>query len=138
MSLLEEFADRLRSETDLEVHGAFNEAAARKDVRRDSAYVLMLQDDSRPSEVIGVVRQVADVVIGVLFRVRNRRDDRGEAGLAEIEVAREKVFRALLGWQPASGWGPVSHGSGRAQPPQRDAEQWWLDAFNVEVFREQA
>ncbi len=137
MTLTSEFADRLRANTDLEVHGAFSGALARKEVRRDSAWVLLLQDDSRPSEVVGCVRQVADVIVGVLLRVRNRRDDRGEAGLGEIEAAREQVFAALLGWTPASAFGEVTHREGRAQPPQQDAEQWWLDTWRLQLLRAQ-
>lgn len=135
MALLEEFADRLRLETDLEVHGAYTESAARKAVRRDAAFLLLLSDDSRPSEVVGAVRQIVDVEVGVLIRVQNRRDSRGEAGLSEVEDARAKVFGALLGWVPASAFGPVEHRRGRAQPPERDQEQWWLDSFHVEQLR---
>ncbi len=137
MTLLEEFAARLRSETDLDVRGAFDRAAAQKELRRDSAFVLLLEDDSRPSEVVGHVRQVADVIVGVLLGVRNRRDDRGESGLTEIEAAREQVFRALLGWTPASAFCEVTHRGGRAQPAQRDGEQWWIDTWHVEILREQ-
>ena len=137
--LLADFAARLRSETDLEVRGAADvERALATALLRDEAYVLPVSDDSRPSETLGPARQVADVLVGVLVRVRNRRDDSGEAGLVEIDTAREKVFSALLGWTPPSAWGPVTHRRGRVQAAPQDGEQWWIDVFHCEVFREEA
>ncbi len=137
MTLVSEFAARLRARTDLEVRGALSEAAAQRSARRDSAWVFLLADDSRPSDVVGLVRQVVDVEIGVLLRARNRRDDRGEGAATEIEAARSEVRRAVLGWQPDSAWGRVEHRRGRLQPAARKEEQWWLDVWHVTELREQ-
>ncbi|MXW01573.1 MAG: hypothetical protein F4X59_17435 [Holophagales bacterium] len=147
--LLKALADHVKTTLDadsgerIDVSGAFSQAA-KLELKRDRVLLMPLEDRSRPSTVMDLVRQPSDFGFGVLYRVRNRRDDL--AGLVEIEALRKRVFAALLGWPDTADavpdtdpevFGVVEHRRGRVQLPESDREQCWLDQFTVSVIRTQ-
>ncbi len=133
-----EWIERLRSETDLEVKGAAELAAAKADQQRDVAFVAPLDEAalSQP-DAIGTVRQMVRAGVAVTLAVTNRRDRRGEAAVSEIEGARESVRRALLGWTPPSASGPAGFRRGRLVQ-LAGSTAWWQDEYEADELVSQA
>lgn len=123
--------DRLRARTGLEVAGAAELAAVQADQQRDGAFVFYQSDSAADNTLDNAVRQTRRIGIGVALAVSNRRR-RGAEGVVELETAREQVFRALLGWQPADAVAPVTFRSGRLVGFSKHT-LWWVDEF---VFTE--
>lgn len=123
---------RLRVETRLEVAGAAELAAAQADQHRDGAFVFYSADRAADNALDNAVRQLRRTTVGVALAVSNQRR-RGAAAVTELEAARDQVFTALLGWQPADAVTPVVFRSGRLVGFGKPT-LWWLDEFEVQTF----
>lgn len=122
---------RLSSVTLLKkVSGAadFATAAASRPLAIPAAYVLPLDEQSRPSEVDGFVLQEVRAAFGVALAVANVADAKGEAAVVSLDPLRQSVRATLLGWEPAAGCLPFEFGGGSLLG-FRDGVLWWQDIY---------
>ena len=128
--MLNAWVQRLKEQTNFDVKGAAELAAARQDQKRDGLYVILADDRAGENQLLNGVRQQRTIGVSVVLAIRNRRDRRGEAALTEIEAARGQVMQALIGWQPSTETGPVIYRSGRLVA-LAETTVWWQDEFEV-------
>ena len=122
-----------RGELAIDVRGAAGLAAAQEGHRRDAIYVVPLSDTARPSEIIGVPRQVAASRVAVIVAVTNARDPRGAEAATELERVRDMVRAALLGWKGGGAWTPASFRAGRLLHFAGNTI-WWQDEYEADVL----
>ncbi len=127
-----EIISRLKDQTNLEVSGAAELAAAQADRQRDGAFVFYQSESAGENALDNAVRQVRRIIIGVALAVSNARR-RGAEGVDGVESARAAVMRALVGWTPPDAIQPVTFTSGRLVGFSK-ATLWWLDEFTVTEF----
>ncbi len=125
-----DWIERLRSNTDLAVQGAADLAAAQAEHRRDTAYVLLADEQAASFTSINAIRQEVTVGVGVVLAVRNQRDRLGAAATSELETARDQVRAALLGWTPPGAATPTEYRRGRLLSFV-SATIWWQDEYQV-------
>jgi hypothetical protein len=130
---LADWVERLRSQTDLVVHGVYTPAAARSSSAHDAAFVTYFADEAQPSTVIGPPRQEHTVAISVLLRVPVRQA--GGESVSGLEAARDQVDAALLGWTPPGATGPVTHRNGKAMDREDEGVEWWRDIYQAPQLR---
>ncbi len=124
--------DRLRERVDgLDAHGAAEFGAIASDHRRDAMYVIPLGETAAAPASADEARQIGRARVGVVFGVSHARP-RGGGAVTEIEDARERAQRALIGWTPPGAWGPARLLSGRLLSMQ-ETTLWWQDEYEVEV-----
>ena len=127
---ISEWIERLKTDTDIEVHGAAELAAAEAERRRNGAFVIYLDDRAGGNALANGVRQLRTVGIGVVLAITNLRGKRGDAGIEEIEPVRERVINALVGWQPRTAASQVIFRGGQLMTFSRGT-LWWQDEFEV-------
>ena len=121
--------NRLQDQTDgILVKGAVELEAAQAEQKQDTLYVLPLDSNASGNALENAVRQQVTEGIAVVIAVTNRRDRRGEAGLDEIEVRRNEVRAALLGWPPTDDGDPLIYRRGRLLA-LADKTVWWQDEY---------
>ncbi len=130
---LQAWIDRLGEQTDLEIKGAAELAAAQRDNRRDCTYVLPGSERALPSDLANDIRQLRLITVSVVLAVDNKRPDRGTDGVSELEVSRAKIQTALLGWEPEWALGPVSFVQGRLAEFESQ-RIWWQEEWEVKVL----
>lgn len=131
---LADWVERLRSQTDLAIHGVYTKAEAQSSAGYGAAFVTYFADEAQPSTVIGPPRQEHVVAISVLLRAPIRQGADGES-VSGLEAAREQVDAALLGWTPPGATGPVTHRSGKALDREDDGVEWWRDVYQAPHLR---
>lgn len=95
------WVERLKGQVEgLSIRGAADLAAARDDHKRDALYVYPIAEDAGANVADRGAMQRHTVRNAVLIALTNRREQRGESGLTEIERRREEVKSALAGWRP--------------------------------------
>ena len=124
--------EKLRADTDIEISGAAELAAAQADRQRDGAFVFYQSESAGDNALDNAVRQQRRITVGVALAVSNARR-RGADGVTGIEAARRKVMDALVGWWPAGAIAPVTFAGGRLVGFTK-ATLWWLDEFTVSEF----
>lgn len=131
---LADWVERLRSQTELAVHGVYTTAAVQSSAAQDAAFLAYFADEAQPSTVIGPPRQEHVVAISVLLRVPVRQEDDSES-VSGLEAVRDQVDAALLGWTPPGATGPVTHRSGKALDRQDEGVEWWRDIYQAPQLR---
>ena len=94
-------------------------------------YVLPVDSQAAGNALENAVRQQLTEGIAVVLASTNRRDGRGAAGLAEIDMRREAVRAALLGWAPSAEATPLTYRRGRLLT-LTDRTIWWQDEFETQ------
>ena len=118
MMRLAHWVERLNAETTVfqDIKDVAALAAAEDEQRRDTAFVLYVDEHADDNTLTGTVRQRCTVRVAIVLAISNRRDARGAAALDEIETARGgdgraarlgAARRAWPGHLPAR-WGAVS------------------------------
>ena len=120
---------------ELRAKGAADLAAAQADQQCDTAYVMYLAETPGPNRLgeRAQVMQRVVVTVAVILALTNRRDRRGEAGVAEAERVRAAVRARLLGWQPAGATDPVTYAGGRFLF-LGDRTIWWQDDYQTAIW----
>lgn len=131
---LADWVARLRSRTDLAVHGVYTTTAAQSSAAQDAAFLAYFADEAQPSTVIGPPRQGHVVAISVLLRVPVRQEDDSES-VSGLEAVRDQLDAALLGWTPPGATGPVTHRSGKALDRQDEGVEWWREIYQAPQLR---
>ncbi len=131
---LADWVARLRSRTDMAVHGVYTKAAVQSSADHDAAFLTYFADEAQPSTVIGPPRQEHVVAISVLLRAPVRREADSES-VSGLEAVRDQVDAALLGWTPPGATGPVTHRSGRVLDREDEGVEWWRDIYQAPQLR---
>ncbi len=138
MSVLCAIIERLADRIDVRVCGAAELAAL--GTRRDkgpatsAVYVVPLEEQAPASDgVIGPARALVRAGYGVVVRVVNRRDRRGEAATEDVEALRDLVRAAIYGWEPDGASAPLLFRRGALLDAGR-GEVWWQDEYETEVL----
>ena len=119
----------------LDVGGAAEYFAARESLKRWPAAFVLPAKDTSAANVFATeeIDQRVTARYGVIIAVRNLRDAKGEAAMADLTPIRHAVWDQLLGWIPASGFSPCTYGGGRLLDLDEDAQVlWWADEFDTD------
>ena len=132
---IQEWIARLRAETDYEIRGVADFLTAAEEHRRDTVYLMYASDRAQPSDVIGPVRQSCNTVVDAALAVTNKRSRRGQEAVDEVELVRDRVRAALVGWEPPTSAGPIQYQRGRLVRFDRERGViWWVDSFELPDF----
>ena len=77
-------------------------------------------------------RQMITVRMAIIIAVTNFRDGRGAGGMDEIEVIRQQVQTALLGWQPAGAACGAWFEGGQMMGADKKAVAWWQEIWRLQ------
>lgn len=119
----------------MDIGGAVEYFAAREALKRwPAAFVLPAKDTAAPNAFAdGALDQQVVARYGVILAVRNLRDAKGEAAMADLTPLRQAVWTQLLGWVPAAGFSPCTYGGGRLLDLDEAAQVlWWVDEFDTD------
>ena len=111
----------------VDVKGSAALAAAladHKKIQRDTVYVLPESEDAEENIEPVAVRQRCAVGITLALAVKNRRDQRGEAGLEEMDGLHQRVRKILLGWVPPGMVGGMEYRRGRLLTFTEEVSVW--------------
>ncbi|MCY3566675.1 MAG: hypothetical protein OXH27_10895 [Gammaproteobacteria bacterium] len=124
--------ERLKASSglDIDARGAASLARAQAGHGRDTVYVVPLSENAPPSGVTGLTRQRATVRVAAVIAVSNLRDESGAAAATELELVRDAVRAAWLGWQPEGAGQPAEYRSGRLLT-FADRTVWWQDEYET-------
>lgn len=126
--------DRLKSEiTDFkEVRGALDFSAIKKDLVKFPAAFVFLQADSASANKIAVGghRQQVTHDVAVVLVIKSANDRSGEKASDELEELRSAVRTALVGWEPGSGFDPLSLKRGRLLGFSKGVA-FWQDTYEA-------
>ncbi len=131
MGLLADIKTRLESVDAVKsVKGAARLSSARADKIRDTAFIFFLNASAGDNGLVNGVRQQVTIRFAVLLAIGNQRDQRGESGMSEVEIARDQVLMAMLGWMPDGEYSAVIYRGGRLVDI-RENVLWWQDEFET-------
>jgi len=100
-----------------------------------AAFVVLLSESAtRNQSGTSFTSQTVTQRVGVVLAVDNKRDRSGEAGMDELETARDAVFTALHGTNLSGGKTPVEFVQGGVYSTNATT-QWWMDEFLTTYFR---
>jgi hypothetical protein len=112
------------------VSGAADFAAAQAVLRQTpAAFVIETNNRATPSRTgTEVVSQETEIRFGVILAEQNLRDPLGGTAKTAMNVLRESVVGALLGWKPEADYDPCEYATGRLLL-MNDQVLWWQDEF---------
>lgn len=102
-----------------------------------AAYVFSTGDSAPVSGAIGVVRQKVTETVAVVYAVRNVASKQGSGNAAPMRALSKDCRKALIGWQPDTGYSPLEFSSGNLLA-FRDGWQWWMDTFRTQYTLNQS
>jgi hypothetical protein len=112
------------------IKGAAELSRAQADLRTTpAAFVIETANRPLPSRTgTEVVSQSMAVRFGVVFAAQNLRDTRGDEGGADLNVLRDAVMTALLGWSVSNDFDPCEYAGGQLLQ-MNDYTIWWQDDY---------
>lgn len=119
----------------LDVGGAVEYFAARESLKRSPAAFVLPAKDTAAANAFATeeIDQRVTARFGVIIAVKNVRDARGEAAMADLTPLRQAVWERLLGWIAAEGFSPCTYGGGRLLDLDEGAQVlWWVDEFDTD------
>ncbi|HSH72345.1 MAG TPA: hypothetical protein VK974_04730 [Methylophilaceae bacterium] len=105
--LPETFAGRISGAAEF----ALLDPAAKMDL--PAAYVIPLDDRAEANESSNGYQQLIRDAFGVVVVLDNAVDEKGNASILNIIPLRNKLFAALLSWQPDEDHGPIEYEGGQ-------------------------
>lgn len=137
MSLIEEIAERLRTEcgNDFRIVGLAGDLAAIKErpTAMPAAYVYVIEEASEKNERLNGHLQRTEVDVGVMLITSNVADRQGGAAASDIEALKAHMRAALAGWQPASAEEPLDNVGGKLVKANAGAV-WWEHVFGAAFY----
>jgi len=113
------------------VRGALDFAALKAppaDASMPAAFVMPNNTRPGPNQLVGGVRQRLAETVSVVLMVRNLSDHRGGAAAADLADVLIPLVRGLLiGWQPHSSFGAITHAGGRLVGATDGLVSWMED-----------
>ena len=100
-----------------------------------AAYVIPIRDVSGDNSRMTGVLQRTEMDVGVVIIVDNVSDDLGAAARQDLEVLKDAVRTALIGWQPASAEDVITHVSGELTNA-KGGTVWWEEQFAAAYYQE--
>ena len=97
-------------------------------------WVLPLDERAEANQTGGGVYQKIASRLGIVFRVRDVSDPRGEASLRILEGVRDEVRGALGGWVPGTEYAPLELRAGSLLEISEGAV-WWQDIYETHINR---
>lgn len=97
-------------------------------------WIVPLDERAEANLTVGGVYQKISSRLGVVFRIRDVSDPRGEASLRILEGVRDEVRGVLGGWSPGSEHAPLELRAG-ALLEIAEGAVWWQDIYETYINR---
>lgn len=111
----------------------FQKAVETSPAATPAAFVIELDENAGPNQVVPDVHQRVKATIGIVHVVRNVADAKGEAARKDMVTLRAATKAKLLGWPPTAAHDPLERARSHLLA-FRDGHMWWQDAYTTAFF----
>ena len=122
--------------TDLKKIGlSANLAQAQKELKQDpAAFVFPGPDKAGPNTLVNAVSQSVSATVSIVIAIKHAGAKTGGKNIDELNVVRQQINDALLGWQPADADDQVEYANGRLIGFNNQV-LWWIDNYQTTYTR---